>query len=335
MSQGWDWQMKKFVNTIDDLVRDSASGLVLAHQDLLALNESPLFVHRRTPKQGRVALIAGGGSGHEPLHTGYVGPGMLDAACPGQVFTAPSPDQIVAAARQVSAGQGVLMIVKNYAGDTASFQVASEMLDDDCAIVLVDDDVAVEHSTHTVGRRGVAGTLIVEKMLGAAAEAGADLYECKALGVRINNATASMGVALSSCTVPREGRPTFAIGPGEMEVGVGIHGEPGRHRQSVVPADEIVSLLLAPILKDLAIKAGRQVLLHVNGFGGTPLIELHLLNKIATERLRAEGLEVKRWLVGNHTTSLEMAGASLTVTALDDELTSLWDAPVTTASLRW
>ena len=327
--------MKKFINSFDDLVRDSAAGLVMAHEELLVLNETPLFVCRRTPKQGRVALVSGGGSGHEPLHTGYVGPGMLDAACPGQVFTAPTPDQIVAAAQRVEAGQGVLMVVKNYGGDCASFQVASDMLEVECATVLVNDDVAVEHSTHTTGRRGVAGTLIVEKMIGAAAEAGADLYECKALGGRVNANTASMGVALTSCTVPEADAPTFDIDPSEMEVGVGIHGEPGRYRRSLMPADDIVALLLEPILKDLALAAGRSVLLHVNGFGGTPLIELHLLNRIATQRLRDAGLQVKRWLVGNHTTSLEMAGASLTLTALDDELTALWDAPVTTPSLRW
>ena len=327
--------MKKFIDSVDDLVRDSVAGLVMAHEDLLALNETPLFICRRSPKQSRVALVSGGGSGHEPLHTGYVGVGMLDAACPGQIFTAPTPDQIVAASQRVECGQGVLMVVKNYGGDCASFQMASDMLEMECATVLVNDDVAVEHSTHTNGRRGVAGTLMVEKMIGAAAEAGADLYECKALGVRVNASTASMGVALTSCTVPEADAPTFDIGPCEMEVGVGIHGEPGRYRQALVSASEIVDMLLDPILKDLSLTAGRELLLHVNGFGGTPLSELYLLNHLATRRLRAEGFAIKRWLVGNHTTSLEMAGASLTVTALDDELLSLWDAPVTTPSLRW
>jgi dihydroxyacetone kinase-like protein len=327
--------MKKFINSFDNLVADSTAGLVMAHGELLALNESPLFVCRRVPKLNRVALLSGGGSGHEPLHTGYVGPGMLDAACPGQVFTAPTPDQIVAAAHRVEAGRGVLMVVKNYAGDTASFQMAADMLDMECATVLVDDDVAVDQSVRTAGRRGVAGTLVVEKMVGAAAEAGADLYECKALGTRVNGSTASMGVALTSCVVPEAEAPTFEIGPNEMEVGVGIHGEPGRRRERLARADDIVGQMLEPILKDLALAAGRQVLLHVNGFGGTPLIELHLLNRIASLRLQDHGLKVKRWLVGNHTTSLEMAGASLTVTALDDELLGLWDAPVHTASLRW
>jgi dihydroxyacetone kinase-like protein len=327
--------MKKFINAFDDLVQDSSAGLVLAHGDLLALNESPLYVYRRQPKQSRVALVSGGGSGHEPLHTGYVGAGMLDAACPGQVFTAPQPEQIVAAAQRVDAGQGVLLVVKNYAGDCAAFQSASNMLGMDCATVLIDDDVAVEHSTHSNGRRGVAGTLVVEKMVGAAAEAGATLYECKDLGVRVNAHTASMGVALTSCTVPAEAAPTFDIGPADMEVGVGIHGEPGRYRRALMPADDIVALLLEPILSDLALKPGAQVLLQVNGFGATPLIELHLLNSIATRRLRSAGLNVKRWLVGNHATSLEMAGASFTLTALDDEFLALWDAPVTTPSLRW
>ena len=327
--------MKKFINSVDDLVQDSVAGLVMAHEDLLSLNEAPLFVCRRTKKKSGVALVSGGGSGHEPLHTGYVGVGMLDAACPGQVFTAPTPDQIVCAAERVEAGQGVLMIVKNYGGDVASFQVASDMLETECATVLVDDDVAVEHSTHTTGRRGVAGTVIVEKIVGAAAEAGAGLYECKSLGARVNSSTASMGIALTSCTVPEADAPTFDIDPGEMEVGVGIHGEPGRLRRSLLPADDIVATLLDPVLKDLSLASGRQVLLHVNGFGGTPLMELHLLNGIATRRLREQGLVVKRWLVGNHTTSLEMAGASITLTALDDEMLSLWDAPVATPSLRW
>jgi dihydroxyacetone kinase-like protein len=328
-------RMKKFINSVDDLVADSAAGLVMAHEDLLVLNKEPLFIHRRVPKKDLLAIVSGGGSGHEPLHSGYVGFGMLDAACPGLVFTAPAPDQIVAAAQRVDAGRGVLLIIKNYAGDCTSFQMASDMLDMDHLTVLVNDDVAVESSTHSTGRRGVAGTVVVEKMVGAAAEAGADLYDCKALGDRVNANTASMGLAFSSCIVPDTGTPTFDIGPAEMEVGVGIHGEPGRYRRSVMHADEIVALLLEPILKDLRLAAGRQVLLHVNGFGGTPLIELHLLNKLATLQLRAQGLDVKRWLVGNHTTSLEMAGASFTLTALDDEMLSLWDAPVNTPSLRW
>ena len=327
--------MKKFINSVDDFVPHGVAGLVMAHDDLLALHAEPLFVHRRSAKHGRVALVAGGGSGHEPLHTGYVGLGMLDAACPGQVFTAPLPDQIAAAARHVEAGKGVLLIVKNYAGDGASFQTASDMLDLDHATVLVNDDVAVESSTHTVGRRGVAGTVVVEKMVGAAAERGADLFECKAIGDRVNACTASMGVAFTSCTVPDAAAPTFDIGPADMEIGVGIHGEPGRYRRAVAPADEIVSLLVEPLLKDLGVARGQQVLLLVNGFGGTPLMELHLLNRIAGRHLQERGITVRRRLVGNFATSLEMAGASITLTVLDDALAALWDAPVTTPALRW
>jgi dihydroxyacetone kinase-like protein len=327
--------MKKFINAIDDFVPHGVAGLVMAHEQLLGLNDDPLYVYRRAPKDNRVALVSGGGSGHEPLHTGYVGPGMLDAACPGMVFTAPVADQIAAAARRVEAGRGVLLIVKNYAGDCASFQTASDMLDLDHAMVLVNDDVAVENSTHTTGRRGVAGTVVVEKIVGAAAEAGRDLFECKALGDRVNACTASMAVAFTSCTVPDAAAPTFDIGPQEMEIGVGIHGEPGRYRRTVMPADDIVALLVEPIAKDLGLAAGREVLLLVNGFGGTPLMELHLLNRIATRQLRERGVQVVRWLVGNHATSLEMAGASLTLTVLDDALKALWDAPVHTAALRW
>jgi dihydroxyacetone kinase-like protein len=282
-----------------------------------------------------VALISGGGSGHEPLHARFLGHRKLDAASPGQVFTSPTPDQMLAAAHAADSGRGVLFIVKNYAGDSMNFQIAAEMLDLENASVLVDDDVAVENSTHTTGRRGVAGTLMVEKMTGAAAELGASLLECKAVGDRVNGATASMGVAFTSCTVPAAGRATFDIGDDEMEVGVGIHGEPGRRREKIKPAARIVEDLLSAILADLQPASGREVLLHVNGFGGTPQMELYLLYHCAARQLGALGLKPVRSLVGNYTTSLEMAGASLTVTLLDDELKSLWDAPVHTAALRW
>jgi dihydroxyacetone kinase-like protein len=327
--------MKKFLNDVEDMLTESLSGLAAAHSDVLRVEFAPTFVARAQPAADKVVLISGGGSGHEPLHAGFVGRGMLDAACPGQVFTSPTPDQMLAAARATEAGRGVLFIVKNYAGDTMNFQMASEMLDVENATVLVNDDVAVENSTHTTGRRGVAGTLVVEKMVGAAAEAGGDIADCKVLGDRVNAATASMGVAFTSCTVPAAGRPTFDIGAAEMEVGVGIHGEPGRRREAFRPASKIVTELLDAILGDLKPARGAEALLHVNGFGGTPLMELYLLFHLAEERLRGEGLKVARSLVGNYTTSLDMAGASLTLTILDSELKSLWDAPVHTAALRW
>ena len=327
--------MKKFVNDVEQLLHESLRGLSAAHGDLLLLHTEPTYVTRKVAATSKVALISGGGSGHEPLHCGFIGKGMLDAACPGQVFTSPTPDQMLAAASAVDNGKGVLFIVKNYAGDVMNFQMAAEMLQQPCATVLVNDDVAVERSTHGTGRRGVAGTLIVEKMVGAAAEAGASLDQCKALGDRVNTRTASMGVAFTSCTVPAAGRATFDIADNEMEFGVGIHGEPGRRRGPVRPAQELVDELMAAILGDLKPKAGAQVLLHVNGFGGTPLIELYLLYHCARQLLGRMDIQVARSLVGNYTTALEMAGASLTVTLLDEEMKSLWDAPVHTAALRW
>ncbi|HET6469200.1 MAG TPA: dihydroxyacetone kinase subunit DhaK, partial [Geminicoccaceae bacterium] len=296
----------------------------------------PTYVVRAdAPVRGKVALISGGGSGHEPMHAGFVGHGMLDAACPGQVFTSPTPDQMVAAAEAVDGGAGLLLIVKNYAGDVMNFEMAAEMLDGRHATVLVDDDVAVENSSFTTGRRGVAGTVMVEKILGAAAEAGAGLEALQTLGGRVVARTRSMGVALTSCTVPAAGRPTFQLGEREMEMGVGIHGEPGRRRVPLAAADAIVEELLGTILDDLAPTPGTPLLLHTNGFGATPLMELYLVHGAAARLLDARGHAVARSLVGNYTTSLDMAGCSLTLTALDDELLGLWDAPVQTATLRW
>lgn len=328
--------MKKFLNDTETLLHSALQGMAAAHSDLLVYHPSPAYLRRaRRPAPRKVALISGGGSGHEPLHIGFIGKGMLDAACPGQVFTSPTPDQMLAAAAEVHNGAGVLFIVKNYAGDSMNFQIASEMLDIENATVVVNDDVAVQNSTHTTGRRGVAGTVIVEKMVGALAERGAGLATCKALGDRVNRATASMGVALTSCTVPAAGRATFDIADDEMEVGVGIHGEPGRRRDRLQKADAIVEELLSMIVNDLAPPPGSELLLHTNGFGGTPQMELYLLHHSADTQLRARGFKPVRALVGNFTTSLEMAGASLTVTVLDEELKALWDAPVHTAALRW
>jgi phosphoenolpyruvate---glycerone phosphotransferase subunit DhaK len=282
-----------------------------------------------------VALISGGGSGHEPLHAGFVGHGMLDAACPGQVFTSPTPNQMLAAAEAVDTGAGVLFIVKNYSGDMMNFQMAAEMLTRDNATVIVNDDVAVENSTYTTGRRGVAGTLVVEKIVGAAAERGDTLAALKVLGDAVNKATASMGVALTSCTVPAAGKPTFQIGPDEMEMGVGIHGEPGRRRVKLASTDEIAAELTGAILKDLSLARGQQVILLVNGFGGTPLIELYGMVTATHKVLQAAGVTVVRHLTGSYVTSLEMAGCSVTVTAVDAAMLALWDAPVHTAALRW
>jgi len=328
--------MKKLINGVEDVLAESLMGFGAAHAGLVTVHFDPTFVTRAQPtREGKVALISGGGSGHEPLHAGFVGHGMLDAACPGQVFTSPTPDQMLAAAQAVDGGAGLLFIVKNYAGDLMNFEMGADMLGEGHATVLVNDDVAVEDSTYTQGRRGVAGTLLVEKIVGAAAEAGADLAACKALGQRVVAATGSMGVALSSCTVPAAGKPTFTLAEDEMEMGVGIHGEPGRRRVKLASADAIAEEMLGAILGHLKPRAGQEILLLVNGFGGTPLMELYLMHHAATKVLDGAGLKVARSLVGNWTTSLEMAGCSLTVMLLDAELTRLWDAPVETAALRW
>lgn len=327
--------MKIFVNDVENLLVESLSGFAAAHQDLVSLNLDPHFVMRTHKAKNKVALISGGGSGHEPLHTGFIGHGMLDAACPGHVFTSPTPDQMMAAAEAVECGKGVLFIVKNYAGDVMNFEMAAEMISCEHATVLTSDDVAVENSTYTTGRRGVAGTVIVEKVVGSLAQTGADLAHCKALGERVNQRTASMGVALSSCTVPAAGRPTFDIGDSELEMGVGIHGEPGRRREAMRSADEIVKDLVMAILQDLKPVESSEVLLMINGFGATPLMQLYMLYHSASKQLAAHGLKVTRSLVGNYTTALDMAGASVTVCELDDEIKRHWDSPVHTAALRW
>jgi phosphoenolpyruvate---glycerone phosphotransferase subunit DhaK len=327
--------MKKLINDVDSVLSESLDGFAAAHADIVALGEQRQFVRRRQLAPGKVALISGGGSGHEPLHAGFVGHGMLDAACPGQVFTSPTPDQMLAAAQAVDGGAGVLFIVKNYSGDMMNFEMAAEMLDRENTTVIVNDDVAVENSTYTTGRRGVAGTLIVEKVVGAAAERGDKLAALKLLGDDVNKATASMGVALTSCTVPAAGKPTFQIGADEMEMGVGIHGEPGRRRVKLSRADEIAAELTGAILKDLSLKPGQEVLLLVNGFGGTPLLELYLMVNAAHKVLKGAGVKVARHLTGSYVTSLEMAGCSVTVSAVDATMLALWDAPVHTPALRW
>jgi phosphoenolpyruvate---glycerone phosphotransferase subunit DhaK len=327
--------MKKLINAVDTVIAESLDGFAAAHSNTVILGDERKFVRRKSLKPGKVALISGGGSGHEPLHAGFVGFGMLDAACPGQVFTSPTPDQMAAAVIAVDTGAGALFIVKNYEGDVMNFEMAAEMASGPVAMVVTDDDVAVEKSTYSTGRRGVAGTLVVEKIVGAAAEIGSDLKSLQATGKLVNNRTRSMGVALSSCTVPAAGKPTFQLGSDEMEMGVGIHGEPGRRRVKLAAASAIADEMVGSILADLAPPARADCLLLVNGFGGTPAVELYLMFEAARRILAGRGLAVARALVGSYVTSLEMAGCSVTVTLLDEALTALWDAPVNTPALRW
>jgi dihydroxyacetone kinase-like protein len=327
--------MKKLINKVEDVLTESLRGFGSAYGDIVKVHMNPTYVTRSNVNKKKVALISGGGSGHEPLHAGFVGYGMLDVACPGQVFTSPTPDQMLAAAEAVGGDAGVLFIVKNYSGDVMNFEMGSEMFSGTNATVLVNDDVAVENSTYTTGRRGVAGTMIVEKIVGAAAEAGANLQACKELGDKVVQRTASMGVALTSCTVPAAGKPTFDLSETDMEMGVGIHGEPGRRRVPLASADAIAKEMMDAILENLKPSKGSKALLLVNGFGGTPNMELTLMYDSAQKALAGSGVEVVRSSVGSYVTSLEMAGCSLTLTLLDDEMLAFWDAPVHTAALRW
>jgi len=327
--------MKKLINSTDTVLSESLAGFCAAHSDIVTQGEGAVFIKRAAPKEGKVALVSGGGSGHEPLHAGFIGHGMLDAACPGEVFTSPTPDQMMAAAAAVNTGAGVLFIVKNYEGDVMNFEMGAEMSAVQNASIITNDDVAVEDSTFSTGRRGVAGTAIVEKIVGAAAERGDDLGSLQALGERVNAQTRSMGVALTSCTVPAAGKPTFQLSEDEMEMGVGIHGEPGRRRMPLVSANEIAKELMSAILGDLGGKASGEAILMVNGFGGTPAMELYLMYNAARALIEKSGVAVARSLVGNYVTSLDMAGCSLTVSMLNAEFKDLWDAPVHTAALRW
>ena len=330
--------MKKLINSPDAVVDEALAGMVAAHGDLLRVIEPNVVVRADAPRQGKVGIISGGGSGHEPMHGGFVGLVMLDAACPGAVFTSPVPDQMLAATKAVDGGAGVLHIVKNYTGDVMNFELAAELAQAEgieVTSVVIADDVAVQDSLYTAGRRGVGGTVLAEKIVGAAAEEGQDLAAVTALCQRVQDNVRSMGMALTSCTVPAAGKPTFEIGDDEMEIGVGIHGEPGRERRKLASADEITEALLTPILDDLPFSSGDRVLAFVNGMGGTPLIELYVVyNKVAA-MCRDRGVTIDRNLVGSYITSLEMAGCSITLLKLDDEMTRLWDAPVLTPALRW
>jgi dihydroxyacetone kinase-like protein len=327
--------VKKFINSVDTMLAESLDGFTAAHSDIVTLGAERKFVRRREPNTQKVALVSGGGSGHEPLHAGFVGEGMLDAACPGQIFTSPTPDQIVEAATAVGGDPGVLFIVKNYSGDRMNFEMAAEIFEGRAASFITNDDVAVDKSTYSAGRRGVAGTLVVEKIVGAAAEKGMDLQGCVQLASEVNARTKSIGVALTSCTVPAAGTPTFTLGEDEMEMGVGIHGEPGRSRVKLTKAHDTVEQMVGAIISDYDSSAFGPALLFVNGFGGTPSLELYLVYQEARQILQKRGLAVSRSLVGSYVTSLDMAGCSITVSMLDDRLTALWDAPVNTAALRW
>jgi dihydroxyacetone kinase-like protein len=331
--------VKKLINQPEDVVREELEGIALAHGDLVRVNpELQVIVRKDAPRSGKVGVISGGGSGHEPMHGGFVGVGMLDAACPGAVFTSPVPDQMLEATKAVNGGTGVLHIVKNYTGDVMNFEMAAEMAaaeDIQVASVVIDDDVAVQNSLYTAGRRGVGGTVLAEKIVGALAESGADLDTVAEMCRRVNANVRSMGMALTPCTVPTAGRPGFELGEDEMEIGIGIHGEPGRTRTKLAPADEITEMLANPIIEDLPFASGDQVLAFVNGMGGTPLIELYIVYRKLAQLLQGKGITIARSLVGSYITSLEMAGCSITLLRLDDEMIRLWDAPVHTAALRW
>lgn len=330
--------MKKLINEVEKVVEESLQGLAKAHADLVKLHPSVRAVLRVDSPKEKVAVISGGGSGHEPMHTGFVGFGMLDAACPGEIFTSPTPDQMYEAAKAVNGGKGVLYIVKNYSGDIMNFQMAADMLAGEgipVEQVIINDDVAVEDSLYTAGRRGVGGTVLAEKIVGAKAEEGASLEEVKKLCERVNANVRSMGMALTSCTVPAAGKPTFELGPDEMEIGIGIHGEPGRQRMKVKTAREIVEMLATAVVEDLPFKAGDEVLAFVNGMGGTPLSELYIVYNDLNNFLEKKGIKIVRNLVGNYITSLEMQGCSITLLRLDEEMKRLWDAPVCTPGLRW
>ena len=331
--------MKKLINAPEDVVTEALQGIETAHPDLRVDRANKVIYRGDSPRSGKVGLVSGGGSGHEPLHGGFVGLGMLDAACAGEVFTSPVPDQMLAATKLVDGGAGVLHVVKNYTGDVMNFEMAAELAEAETGArvvsVVTNDDVAVQDSTWTAGRRGVGATVLLEKIAGAAAEQGRSLDEVAEVARAVNAGSRSMGLALTSCTLPAVGHPSFELGDDEMELGVGIHGEPGRERVPLAPAKDIAAMLLEPVLADLPFRSGDGVVCFVNGLGGTPLIELYVMfNEVATI-LAGHGVQIARSLVGSYITSLDMAGTSVTLLRVDDDLLSLWDAPVRTPALRW
>ena len=331
--------MKKLINQPDNVVTEALEGMAAAHPDLIRVDlENRIVVRKDAPVQGKVGIVSGGGSGHEPMHGGFVGKGMLDAACPGQVFTSPVPDQMYRAAKDVNGGKGVLFIVKNYTGDVMNFDLAAELAQADgveVQSVVIDDDVAVKDSLYTAGRRGVGGTVLAEKICGACAESGADLQKVTDLCRRVNENVRSMGMALTPATVPAAGKPAFELSPNEMEIGIGIHGEPGRQRMELRSADDVTEMLATPIVEDLPFKQGDRVLAFVNSMGGTPYLELYIVFNKLHQILEGQGITIVRSLVGPYITSLEMQGVSITLLRMDDEMLDLWDAPVYTPALKW
>lgn len=329
--------MKKFMNKAASMVAESLEGFVSAHGRLVVFGSERKFVRRRHLTPGKVAIISGGGAGHEPMHVGFVGLGMLDAACTGHIFTSPTPDQIIAAIEETDTGAGCLLIVKNYDGDLMNFEMAAEAMTGRHRIetVIVSDEILVQGAARSSGRRGIAGTLVVEKILGAAAEARMDLAGLKGLADRLNPRIRTMGVALGGVTVPDTARSTFVLDLDEMEVGVGIHGEPGLSRQKLADANTIGSMMCNTILADIELQKADRALVVVNGFGGTPTPELYLIYNIVRRLFEAEGISVARSLVGTYVTSLDMAGLSVTLSLLDEEELHCWDAPVSTAALQW
>ncbi len=331
--------MKKLINKPEDVVVEELRGMEAAHPDLIKVHFDPNYIVRAdAPLKGKVALVSGGGSGHEPMHGGFVGMGMLDAACPGAVFTSPTPDQMLEATKAVNGGAGVLHVVKNYTGDVMNFEMAADLARSEgieVEAVVTNDDVAVKDSLYTAGRRGVGVTVLLEKIAGAAAERGHSLREVADVARKVNDNGRSMGMALTSCTVPQAGKPTFELGEDEMEIGIGIHGEPGRTRMKLMPVHDIVEMMATAIVDDLPFKSGDRVLAFVNGMGGTPLIELYVVYNELNNFLRGRGITIARNLIGSYITSLEMAGCSITLVKLDDQLQALWDAPVKTPGLRW
>lgn len=330
--------MKKLINNVDYVVEDMLKGMVAAHPEYIRkLEEGNIIVRKDAPIKDKVALVSGGGSGHEPAHGGYVGCGMLTAAVAGAVFTSPTPDQVYEAVKAVGTDKGVLLVIKNYSGDIMNFEMAKDMAEADgikVDSVIVNDDVAVENSTYTTGRRGIAGTIFVHKIVGAKAESGASLEEVKAVAEKVISNVRSMGMALTPCIVPAAGKPTFTIGENEMEIGMGIHGEPGTHRNALKSADEVTEHLVSKILADININDNEEVAVMVNGLGATPLMELYIVNKKVSEILQEKGIKVYKTFVGEFMTSLEMAGCSVTILKLDSELKQLLDAPADTPAFK-